>query len=455
MVTTCRILDNSIKIYGKRNSLPYITGRYVSSGQLRSGWRICGFSVPCSTEEVDGRWVVKITIFGLTLSSSWGNGHATPYRAVLRALARHGHRVTFFEKDTEYYALRRDFNSCGYCDLVIYGEWEDIRRRATQEAADSDVVVTASFCPEGARINDAVLALERPLRVFYDLDTPVTLAKLRSGDLDYLRARQIPEFDLVLSWSGGRSLVELETVWKAALARPLFGCVDPDIYAGAPREARFESVLSYMGTYAADRQDKLDRLFLECARRRPDLAFLLAGTLYPWHWEWPANVKRFDHVSPSEHPALYSSSRLTLNLTRAEMAACGYCPSGRFFEAAACGTPILSDWFEGLDTFFRPGEEVLIAASAEDAVQALDLGDGDLARISARARQRTLDEHTGEHRARQMLDYFEEAFTARHRKPAALLRQPHSSLQKPYQQERLRASATRAFTRSGVEEATS
>jgi spore maturation protein CgeB len=388
---------------------------------------------------------VKITIFGLTLSSSWGNGHATPYRAVLRALARHGHTVTFFEKDAEYYALRRDFNSCGYCDLVIYGEWADIRRRALKEAAESDVVITASFCPEGARINDAVLSLERPLRVFYDLDTPVTLGKLHGGDLDYLRARQIPEFDLVLSWTGGRSLLELETVWKAVLARPLFGCVDPDIYVGAPRDVRFECALSYMGTYAADRQEKLDQLFLECARRRPGLAFLLAGTLYPWHWQCPANVKRFDHVSPSEHPALYSSSRLTLNLTRAEMAACGYCPSGRFFEAAACGTPIVSDWFEGLDTFFRPGEEVLIASSVDDALQALDLGNGDLARISARARQRTLDEHTGEHRARQMLDYFEEAFAARHGKPVV------PSLKTPYQREHVRIPAARALTRSGVE----
>jgi spore maturation protein CgeB len=346
----------------------------------------------------------------------------------LQALARHGHTVTFFEKDAEYYALRRDFHSCAYCNLVIYGEWKDVRHRALQQAAESDVVMTASFCPEGARINDDILALQSPLRVFYDLDTPVTLDRLRAGDLDYLRAAQIAEFDLVLSWTGGSSLAQLETVWKAALARPLFGCVDPDIYVGAPREARFESALSYMGTYAADRQDKLDRLFLECARRRPNLAFLLAGTLYPWHWQWPANVKRFDHVSPAEHPALYSSSRLTLNLTRAEMAACGYCPSGRFFEAAACGTPIVSDWFEGLDTFFQPGEEVFIASTTEDALQALVLDDGVLTRMSARARQRTLDEHTGEQRARQMLDYFEEAYVARHGRRAAPPRQPQPAL---------------------------
>jgi spore maturation protein CgeB len=396
---------------------------------------------------------VKITIFGLTLSSSWGNGHATPYRAVLRALARHGHRITFFEKDTEYYALRRDFNSCAYCDLVIYGEWNDVRSRALREAAESDVVMTASFCPEGARINDEMLALGSPLRVFYDLDTPVTLDKLRGGDLDYLRAAQIAEFDLVLSWSGGRSLVELETVWNAALARPLFGCVDPDVYVRAPREARFACALSYMGTYAADRQDKLDRLFLECARRRPELPFLLAGTLYPWQWQWPPNVKRFDHVSPAEHSALYSSSRLTLNLTRAEMAACGYCPSGRFFEAAACGTPIVSDWFEGLDTFFQPGEEILIASGTEDSLQAIGLADSDLARMSARARQRTLDEHTGEHRARQMLDYFEEAFAARHKRPAPRRHQP--SLALPGQPEHMQVHSTRAFTGSGAEGATS
>jgi spore maturation protein CgeB len=394
---------------------------------------------------------VKITIFGLTLSSSWGNGHATPYRALLRALARQGHRVTFFERDTEYYALRRDFSSCSYCDLIIYDNWEEIRSRALREAAESEVVMTASFCPEGARINDEILALNRPLRVFYDLDTPVTLDKLRGGDLDYLRASQIAEFDLVLSWSGGRALSELETVWKAPLARPLFGCVDPDIYVtGAPRDARFACALSYMGTYAADRQDKLDRLFLECARRRPEMAFLLAGTLYPWHWQWPENVKRFDHVSPAEHPALYSSSRLTLNLTRAEMAACGYCPSGRFFEAAACGTPIVSDWFEGLDTFFRPGEEILIVSSTEDVLQALDLDDGILARMSAQARERTLDEHTGEHRARQMLNYFEEALAMR-RGPVPAPRRQAQSLER----DRLDSPATRASARCGMEGVTS
>ena len=132
---------------------------------------------------------VKITIFGLTLSSSWGNGHATPYRALIRALGRLGHRVHFFEKDVPYYRSRRDFDSCGYCDLTLYPDWASIRDQALSAAADSDVVITASFLPEGRRINDEMLDLARPLRVFYDLDTPVTLANLRQGEVEYLDAR--------------------------------------------------------------------------------------------------------------------------------------------------------------------------------------------------------------------------------------------------------------------------
>ncbi len=360
---------------------------------------------------------MKITIFGLTLSSSWGNGHATPYRAILRALARRGVRITFYEKDVEYYALRRDLTNCDYADLKLYSTWDDVRAAALAECADSDIVITASFVPEGARINDDVLSLNGPLKVFYDLDTPVTLNKLSWGNAEYIRQEQLADFDLVLSWTGGRALEQLQTVYKVRMARPLYGCVDPDEYGRVPTREEFRCELSYMGTYAADRQSKLDDLFLEPARRKPSSEFLLAGTLYPWDWQWPANLKRFDHIAPSHHAALYSSSRLTLNITRAEMAASGYCPSGRFFEAAACGTPIISDWFDGLDAFFAPGSEILVVKNSEDVMRSLELDGATLANIGAHARQRALDEHTGEHRAESMLKYFEEARTtafARH-----------------------------------------
>ncbi len=363
---------------------------------------------------------MKITIFGLTLSSSWGNGHATPYRAILRALHRRAARVVFYEKDVSYYAQHRDFESCSYCDLRIYGDWNQVRSKALREAADSDVVVTASYTPEGARISAEVLALPRPLHVFYDLDTPVTLSHLNNGPLDYLRREQIPQFDLYLSFTGGEMLSRLEEQYGARIVRPLYGCVDPDIYRRVEAREEFSSALSYLGTYAADRQAKLDDLLLQPARRRGDLQFLVAGSLYPFEWSWPENVKRFEHVAPDDHPALYSSSRVTLNITRQEMAASGYCPSGRFFEAAACGTPILTDYWKGLDAFFDPENELHVVRRPQDVLACLDMPLAELSEVAEHARQRTLDEHTGDRRAAEFLAHCNESLQ-RKRAPQEVL----------------------------------
>jgi spore maturation protein CgeB len=352
---------------------------------------------------------LKIVIFGLTLSSSWGNGHATPYRAILRALRRRGHSVTFYEKDVPYYALRRDFQDCEFCDLVLYRDWHEIRWRALSDVRDADAVIHASYCPEGARIIDEVAGAVAGLHLFYDLDTPITLAKLAEGSVEYLRGKQIPQFDLYLSFTGGRILRDLEQHWGARCARPLYGCVDPDVYRRVPEEPGFCCLLSYMGTHAPDRQEKLNHLFLEPARQFPKEQFVLAGSLYPREWKWPDNVRHFDHVAPARHPALYSSSQFTLNITRGDMARGGYCPSGRFFEAAACGTPIISDWFEGLDTFFRPGKEIAVVQHLQQVLSVLEMPEQERAAIARRARERTLAEHTGDRRAQQLLQYLHEA----------------------------------------------
>lgn len=362
---------------------------------------------------------MKITIFGLTLSSSWGNGHATPYRALLKALHRRGHSITFFEKDVPFYALRRDFTQCGYCNLVLYREWSGIRQRAREEMRDSDVIINASYCPEGARVIDEVLSVSGPVHVFYDLDTPITLQALEAGTCDYLRRDQIPEFDLYLSFTGGGILESLEQTWGARQALPLYGCVDAEVHHRVQPRREFECLLSYMGTYAADRQEKLEALFLEPARRLSSEQFVLAGPLYPPQWRWPGNVRRIDHIAPAEHPALYSSSRATLNITRAGMARTGFCPSGRFFEAAACGIPILSDYFDGLDTFFTPGEEIVIVNNADEIVAALSRSDEELRRIAQHALERTLSEHTGERRAEQLLRYLNDVPVRRARSEVA------------------------------------
>jgi len=352
---------------------------------------------------------LKFTIFGLTLSSSWGNGHATPYRAILKALHRRGHQVTFYEKDVPFYALRRDLEHCDFCDLVLYRNWDEIRGRALRELSGADVVLNASYCPEGARIIGDVLKVSGPLHVFYDLDTPITLGALENGEVEYLRREQIPEFALYLSFTGGTILTELETKWNAQAARPLYGCVDPEAHAAVEQREEFKCLFSYMGTYAADRQEKLDALFLEPVQRLSHDQFVLAGSLYPRQWRWPANVRRFEHIAPADHPALYSSSRATLNITRGGMARTGYCPSGRLFEAAACGTPIVSDYFEGLEKFFTPGKEIMLASNAQEVVAALTQPVGAVAQIAEAARARALREHTGENRAEQLLGYLTDA----------------------------------------------
>lgn len=352
---------------------------------------------------------MKIVLFGLTISSSWGNGHATPYRAILRALAGMGHSVHFFEKDVEYYRSRRDFETCDYCRLTFYDDWPAIRSTALEHARSADVVITASYLPEGARINDEILSLDYPLRVFYDLDTPITLNKFEDGGVEYVRRDQLSAFDLVLSFTGGPILNVLEQTHGARMARPLYGCVDPDHYQRVPASPEFACDLSYMATYSPDREPQVEELFLEAARRHPQRQFMLAGSMYPWNREWPGNVRRIEHVSPQAHPCFYSSSRTTLNLTRGEMARNGWCPSGRFFEAAACGTPLISDWWDGLDWFFDVVHDIRVVTRAEHVSDALNLPDDALRELARHARRRTLDDHTGQVRARQLLDYFEQA----------------------------------------------
>ena len=362
---------------------------------------------------------MKLTIFGLTISSSWGNGHATPYRAIVRALARMGHRVTFYEKDVHYYASHRDLPEWDACRLVLYPEWSAVRNDALREAAASDVIINASYCPAGADIIDDILDLPGPLKVFYDLDAPVTLENLSLNDIDYLRRDQVPHFDLYLSFTGGRTLDALRDVWRARRTGALYGCVDPDVHSRVWPRPDFRCDFSYMGTFAADRQQKLERYFLLPAEHKPDSQFVLAGSLYPWNWQWPKNLRRFEHVAPNDHPAFYSSSRMTLNITRKGMATYGYCPSGRLFEAAACATPVVSDWFEGLDTFFTPGREIVVAHTEQDVIDALGASDSELERIAQQARERTLEEHTGEMRARQLVRYCEAAISSQGRSEPA------------------------------------
>ena len=345
---------------------------------------------------------MRIVIFGLTVSSSWGNGHATLWRGLLKALARRGHAVTFFERDTDYYRDNRDLHALPGGELVLYRDWPSVAPQAARAIAAADVALVTSYCPDAPDAERAVLDAPRALRVFYDLDTPVTLAALDTPGAArpaYVGPEGFAGYDLVLSYTGGPALEALRTRLGAGRVEPLYGHVDPELHRPVAREARFAADLSYLGTYAADRQAALEALFIAPARERPGSRFLIGGAQYPADFPWTDNIFFVRHLPPPDHPAFFSSGRLTLNVTRRAMAAMGWCPSGRLFEAAACGVPILTDAWAGLDAFFAPGSELIVARGTAEALAAVDLSDAELRRIGEAGRARVLAEHTSDHRA--------------------------------------------------------
>jgi len=347
---------------------------------------------------------MEIVIFGLSVSSSWGNGHATIWRGLLKALARQGHRITFFEQDVPYYANHRDLPYSGSFDIVLYRSWDEVCPAAEEAVNRSGCSIVTSYCPNVEEVTSAVVNSRSRTKIYYDLDTPVTLERLQRGEkVEYLPRCGLDPFDLVLSYTGGQALKELRLRLGARCVIPLYGSVDPEIHRPVAKCAEYEADLSYLGTYAADRQGQLDQLLLEPARHLPEKRFLIAGALYPQDFPWRENIRFFPHIPPPLHSAFYSSSRLTLNVTRAAMAQLGYCPSGRLFEAAACGVPIVSDYWEGLGRFFEPGREIHIVANSDEMEAALRLPLGVLARYRERAMLRVMQEHTAEHRAREFL----------------------------------------------------
>jgi spore maturation protein CgeB len=355
---------------------------------------------------------MKFVVFGLTISSSWGNGHATLWRGLCKALAPQ-HRIVFFERDVPYYAGARDFGEIPGGRLVLYPDWEMVAATARDEARDADAVIFTSYCPDALPAAQAVLDCARPLKIFYDLDTPVTLAALSSGsNVPYVGPRGLADFDLVFSYTGGAALTELQTRLGARAVAPLYGHVDPDMHRPTAAVPHYRCDLSYLGTYSADRQSALERLLLEPSRQRPAHRFLIGGAQYPDDFPWSSNIYFVRHLPPSEHPAFFSSCRLTLNVTRAAMARMGWCPSGRLFEATACGAPVLSDYWNGLDAFFTPGAEILVARCPDDVVAALDRDDAQLARLARAGRERTLDQHTSKHRAAELIAALERARAA-------------------------------------------
>ncbi|MBW4022873.1 MAG: glycosyltransferase [Proteobacteria bacterium] len=341
---------------------------------------------------------MKIVILGLSLSSSWGNGHATTYRALLGVLGGQ-HDVLFLERDQTWYAENRDMPEPPFCRLELYRDRSELVR-FRREIETADAVIIGSYVPEGAAVARQIAAWVSGPFCFYDIDTPVTLAKLRASGTDYISTDTIPLFDLYLSFTGGPMLERLKTEFGAQRTAPLYCSVDETRYRPMVVSRRWD--LGYLGTYSPDRQPALERLLLEPARRLPHLRFVVAGPMYPSAIVWPANVERIEHLPPEAHPEFYNSQRWTLNITRADMVVAGFSPSVRLFEASACGTPIISDSWSGLSTIFRPGQEIVLADGSDAVVAALSMAEDERARLGEAGRERCLAAHTARHRAAEL-----------------------------------------------------
>ncbi|MDP1601769.1 MAG: hypothetical protein Q8M03_00720, partial [Legionella sp.] len=276
---------------------------------------------------------LRIVILGLSITSSWGNGHATTFRGLVRELDRRGHQILFLERDRPWYAQNRDLPRPPHGRTELYDSLDELQQRFAKEVQQADLVIVGSFVPQGAQVGDWVQAQARGVTAFYDIDTPVTLARLAEGEHDYLRPEQIAGYDLYLSFTGGPTLQRLEREFGSPRARVLHCSVDPELYFPEPQAPQWE--LGYLGTYSADRQPPLEELLLKPAREHPQGRFAIGGPQYPETASWPANVDHLPHVPPAQHRSFYNRQRFTLNITRADMIAAGWSPSVRLFEAAA------------------------------------------------------------------------------------------------------------------------
>jgi spore maturation protein CgeB len=342
---------------------------------------------------------MKLVVLGLSLSSSWGNGHATTFRALLKAFAARGHEVLFLERDVPWYAAHRDLPAPDFCRLEFYDSVSDLNRWR-DDVAGADAVIVGSYVPDGVEVGRWAQRTAQGLVAFYDIDTPVTLAKLERGDFEYVSPEIIPGYDIYLSFTGGRTLQRLERVYGSPNAQPLYCSVDDAVYRPLQTGRRWD--LSYLGTYSADRQPTLEQLLVEPARRAPHLRFAVAGPQYPGDIAWPANVERLEHVPPADHPDFYAASRFTLNVTRQDMIAAGWSPSVRLFEAAACATPIISDVWEGIESLLAPGKELILARTPDAVLAALSLPDAERDALGHAARARVLESHTAARRAAEL-----------------------------------------------------
>jgi spore maturation protein CgeB len=362
---------------------------------------------------------LNITILGLSITSSWGNGHATTFRGLVRELSKNGHHVTFLERDVPWYASNRDLPEPPYCKTILYKDLQELKSNYETLIGEADLVIVGSYVPEGVAVGEWVVDVADGVTAFYDIDTPVTLAKIENDEFEYLHPDLIKKYQIYLSFTGGPILKTLQKFYGSPMAKPFYCSFDPELYYPEAVQKKWD--LGYLGTYSVDRQKPLEDLMLNAARNLTDKKFAVAGPQYPQDIQWPSNVDRIEHLPPSEHRNFYNQQKFAMNITRADMIKSGYSPSVRLFEAAACSTPIISDYWDGIESIFEIGNEILISRSPEETISYLTTLPGEeVNAIGERAREKVLKEHTAAHRAIELENYYNEALCKKHLKEQSM-----------------------------------
>lgn len=364
----------------------------------------------------------RFVFLALSNRSSWGNGHAATYHSLLRALVNRGHQVTFLERDQPVYAENHDVESFAGTDTYVYGSLAELEERFTHVAREADLVVVGSFVPDGIEVGRWALASAPGRVAFYDLDTPLTLAALIDGRCSYVSRELIARYSLYLSITGGPTLEVLRRTHGADWVRPLYCSADPDVHFPEATDARWD--LGYLGPHYDERPPALERLLFEPARVWPEGRFLVARLRPTEEVAWPSNIDTIKHFSRADKRRFYNEQRYTLNVPRRTSVAEGWSPNIGVFEAAACGTPIISEPWPGLDELLVPSVEVIVVRTTRDVVRILrELPEERRSKIANAARARILAEHTANHRAETLERYTRELLDRQTRRSRVTVRE--------------------------------
>jgi spore maturation protein CgeB len=345
---------------------------------------------------------LKIVILGPPLTTSLTNGVAPTYRGLVRELSARGHEVLFLERVDKTAGQKARQSEFGR--IEEYLSLKELKNHHAAAVREADFVLVASQIADAADIGAWVIRDAQGVTAFYDVNTPQTVVSLGQNRSGSVSAELISRYDLYLSFTGGSLLENMEDHFGVRRARPLYAAADARLFF--PENSKHDWDLGYSGKNSDDYLPVLQRLLLEPARRWKEGRFVVAGSSYQRSLRWPGNVKRTAPILPQKRRAFYNSQRFTLNITPPAVAAVGYSPSARLFEAAACGTPVITEFWPGLETFFTPDDEILISHSPDETLIYLEeISELDRRRLGYRARERVLARHTSRHRAAELETY--------------------------------------------------